>query len=89
MKKPFNFVSKKVILDTESKWVYIGTLVEVDTQYYYLLEADAFDTSEVNITKHEYLMKVKKDGLVVNRKRVVIPKNKVIAITPLEDIIEE
>jgi hypothetical protein len=34
-------------------------------------------------------MKVKKDGLVVNRKRVIIPRSKVIAITPLEDIIEK
>lgn len=88
-KKTLDFISKKVVLDTESSWIYIGTLVNEDKEYYYLSEADAFDTSEVNITKHEYLLKVKKDGLVINRKRIVIPRNRVVAITLLEDIVEK
>ncbi len=89
MGKTFDLISKKVVLDTEGSWIYIGTLVDVDVQYYYLSEADAFDTSEVNMTKHEYLLKVRKDGLVINRKKMVIPRNKVVAITALEDIVEK
>jgi len=88
MEPTFRLISKRVVFDTDGNWIYIGTLVDVDNQYYYLSDADAFDTSQVNITKHEYLIRVKKDGLVVNRKNIIIPKNKVFAITMLEDVVE-
>ncbi|MCM8764228.1 MAG: hypothetical protein NC907_02430 [Candidatus Omnitrophica bacterium] len=82
-------ISKPVVLDTASSWVYTGILELEDNDYYYLAEADAFDISEVNMTKHEYLVKVKKDGIIANRKRTIVSKAKVIAITLLEDIIEK
>ncbi|HOK81004.1 MAG TPA: hypothetical protein PK303_03750 [bacterium] len=83
------FISKRVVLDTSTNWIYIGVLEGEDSHYYYLSEADAFDVSEVNMTKHEYLVRIKKDGLVVNRKKTIVAKEKVIAITLLEDIIEK
>lgn len=82
------FRSKTVVLDTETGWIYIGVLEDEDDRYYYLTDVDAFDISEVNMTKHEYLVKVKKDGLTVNRKKTIVSKEHVIGLTLLEDIIE-
>lgn len=87
--KKMDFVSRIVVLDTDTSWIYIGTFKSEDEHYYYLSDADAFDMSEVNMTKHEYILKVKKDGLVVNRKNIVVAKEKIVALTLLEDIIEK
>ncbi|MCM8822325.1 MAG: hypothetical protein NC831_05870 [Candidatus Omnitrophica bacterium] len=87
--KKNGLISKPVVLDTVSSWIYTGILEREDAEFYYLIDADAFGASEVNMTKHEYLTKVKKDGIVANRKRTVVSKGKVIAITLLEDIIEK
>lgn len=84
-----DFVSKVVVLDTVSSWIYIGTFDGEDDNYYYLSNADAFDVSEVNMTKHEYIAKVKKDGVVVNRKKIIVAKEKIIAMSLLEDIVEK
>lgn len=83
------FISKRIVLDTSTNWIYIGVLEDEDRDYYYLSDADAFDVSEVNMTKHEYLVRIKKDGLVINRRKTIVAKEKVIAITLLEDIIEK
>lgn len=84
-----DFKNKKVVIDTSSSWIYIGTLKEEDQFYYFLEDADAFDVSETSLSKQEYLMMVKKDGLIPNRKNVKVLKSKVVAITLLEDILEK
>ncbi len=81
--------SKTVILDTTTSWIYIGVLEGEDDSFYYLSKVDAFDISEVNMTRHEYILKVKKDGHVANRERTLVSKRMVVAITLLEDIIEQ
>jgi hypothetical protein len=83
------FRNKDVIIDTSTTWIYIGKFIEEDENYYYLKDVDAFDISEVSLSKHEYLMMIKKDGLNPNRKNVKVLKSKVVAITLLEDIIEK
>ncbi len=87
--KKIDPVSKVVVLDTATSWIYIGTFDSEDDSYYYLSNADAFDISEINMTKHEYILKVKKDGLVVNRRNIIVHKEKIIALTLLEDIVEK
>lgn len=83
------FKNKNVVIDTTTTWIYIGKLIEEDNFYYYLQDVDAFDISETSLSKQEYLMMVKKDGIVPNRKNVKILKSKVVAITLLEDILEK
>ena len=83
------YYKEKVLLDTPSSWVYIGTFTGEDDISFYLEDADAFDVSETSISKHEYARMVKKDGVAPNRKKVVVLKNKVTAITLIEDILEQ
>jgi len=83
-----NYKNEKVVIDTSTNWVYIGILKDEDNTYYILDDADAFDISETSLSKNEYLMMVKKDGIVPNRKKVKILKLKVVAITLLSDILE-
>lgn len=84
-----NYKNEKVVIDTSTNWIYIGILKDEDNTYYILDDADAFDISETSLSKNEYLMMVKKDGIVPNRKKVKILKLKVVAITLLSDILEK
>ncbi|MCX8081908.1 MAG: hypothetical protein N3D17_00675 [bacterium] len=81
------YFNKKVVLDTSTKWVYIGTLKEEDNTFFVLENADAFDVSDTSLSKHEYLMMVKKDGIAPNRRKVYVFKRIVTGITLIEDIL--
>ncbi|MCD6221834.1 hypothetical protein J7K25_06725 [bacterium] len=84
-----SYKNKEVVIDTSTSWVYIGTLKEEDDIYYILNNADAFDIGETSLSKHEYLIMVKKDGIVPNRRKIKVLKSKVVAITLLSDILEK
>lgn len=84
-----DYRNKKVVIDTSTNWVYVGILKDEDESFYVLEDADAFDTGETSLSKHEYLMMVKKDGVAPNRKTVSVLKSKVVAITLLSDILEK
>jgi len=84
-----SYKNERVVIDTSTSWVYIGTLKEEDNIYYILDNADAFDIGETSLSKHEYLMMVKKDGIAPNRRKVKVLKSKVVAITLLSDILEK
>jgi hypothetical protein len=56
-----DYKNKKIVIDTSTSWIYIGTLIDEDDEYFYLEEVDAFDISETSLSKQEYLMMVKKD----------------------------
>jgi hypothetical protein len=77
-----------VVLDTQTKWVYIGTYKKDDGTYIFLEDVDAFDASETSLSKGEYIRMVKKDGLVPNRKNVSVLRTAVAAITFLEDVLD-
>jgi hypothetical protein len=79
---------KPVVVDTKGPWLYIGFLLEEDETYVILENADAFDVSEVTLTKHEYVLRVKQDGIAANRKKVRILKSQIVAVTLLEDVID-
>ncbi len=81
------YFNRVVVLDTSTKWVYIGTLKEEDDTFFILEDADAFDVSDTALSKHEYVMLVKKDGIAPNRKKVLVLKTTVTAITLMDDIL--
>ncbi|MCM8829488.1 MAG: hypothetical protein NC824_00590 [Candidatus Omnitrophica bacterium] len=81
------YLNKVVVLDTSTKWVYIGTLKEENNTFFVLEDADALDISDTALSKHEYVIMVKKDGIAPNRKKVLVLKAIVTGITLLDDIL--
>ncbi|MCM8820953.1 MAG: hypothetical protein NC932_03280 [Candidatus Omnitrophica bacterium] len=81
------YFNRVVVLDTSTKWVYIGTLKEEDDTFFILENVDAFDVSDTTLSKHEYVIMVKKDGIAPNRKKVLVLKTIVTGITLLDDVL--
>lgn len=75
-----------VVADLDESYLVIGVLAEVDSDCLVLTGADLHDHSEANCTKDVYLIETLKLGVRANRKRVVVPRRRVVAVSKLEDI---
>lgn len=82
------FLGSDVVVDTESNYVFIGTLAEVTELALTLRDVDVHDRSESPSTKERYVMEAKKFGIKVNRKSVTVRMESVLCVSRLEDVIE-
>lgn len=80
-------VGKVVVVDTDSRFVYLGTLSRVETEFLVMTDVDAHDRRESPSTKEQYIMDTKKFGVKANRKEVSVRKSMVISVSKLDDII--
>jgi len=76
-----------VVVDTDSRFVYVGTLKGVDDQFLVLADADAHDTTETTSTKEQYVMEIRRFGVRANRKEISVRKSLVVSVSKLEDVL--
>ena len=80
-------VGAVVVVDTNSSFVYLGTLVRVDDHFVVLSTVDAHDRNESTSTKEQYIMEAKRFGVNANRKEVSIRKELVVSVSRLDDVV--
>ena len=80
-------VGHVVVVDTDSPFVYIGTLLRVEDHFVVLEKVDAHDRNESTSTKEQYIMEAKRFGVNANRKEVSVRKDKVVSVSKLDDVI--
>jgi len=80
-------VGKVVVVDTDSRFVYLGTLDRVEAEFLVMKDVDAHDRRESPSTKEQYVMDTKKFGVKANRKEVSVRKALVISISKLDDVV--
>lgn len=80
-------VGKIVVVDTDSRFVYLGTLDRVETEFIVMKDVDAHDRRESPSTKEQYIMDTKKFGVKANRREVSVRKALVISISKLDDVV--
>lgn len=80
-------IGKIIAIDTDSRWLYVGTLKEIDEAFLVLENADAHDLAETGLTRDIYLLNIKNNGLIVNRKKIAISKERLVSLSLLEDLL--
>lgn len=80
------YLGHVVVADLDESYLVIGVLTAVDALHLSFSDADLHDHSEANCTKEVYLLETLKLGVRANRKRVDIPRQRMIAISRLEDL---
>jgi len=80
-------VGKTVVVDTDSRFVYLGRLDRVEPEFVVMKDVDVHDRRESPSTKEQYIMDTKKFGVKPNRKEVSVRKTMVISISTLDDIL--
>jgi hypothetical protein len=81
-------VGLEVVVDLRG-FVCIGTLSAVDADCLALADADFHDLSDTQTSRENYIVDSKRTGIKANRKRVVLMRAEVVAITRFGDVIDE
>jgi hypothetical protein len=80
-------IGKIVVVDTDSRFVYLGRLDRVNVEFVVMKDVDVHDRREGPSTKEQYIMDSKRFGVKPNRKEASIRKSLVISLSALDDIL--
>jgi len=82
-------VGQKVVVDMRSRYVCLGTLLRVDDHFLELRNADLHDLRDTETSRENYVAASQSTGIKRNRKRVLIMRSDVAAVSRLEDVVDE
>lgn len=83
-----DFIGQQVVVDVESPFVYLGRLHAVHDKTLVLKSADVHDLRDSTTTREVYIRQSRVHGIQPNRKLVHIRLDKVVSISPIDDVIE-
>ena len=83
------YVGERVVIDLSSRYVCLGTLVRFDAHYLELRNADLHDLRDTDTTCENYVAASHATGIKRNRKRVLIVRAEIVAVSRLEDVVDE
>jgi small nuclear ribonucleoprotein (snRNP)-like protein len=81
-------IGSKVVVDMRSQYVCLGTLTRVDAGFLELKNADIHDLRDTDTTRENYVAASVATGIKRNRKKVLVNREEVTAISKLEDVVE-
>lgn len=82
------FLKSKVVVDLRSTYVCLGTLTAVDDHFLELTDADFHDIRDTETTRENYIAESVYTGIKRNRKRVILFRDDVVAISLLQDVVD-
>lgn len=82
-----NVIGEKIVVDTNSSYIYLGKLVDCNDLFITLENVDVHDQKEGNTTKEQYINESAKTGIKINRNRVIIRKDQIVSFSKLTDVI--
>ena len=82
------YIGEKVVVDMRSQYVCLGTLTRVDAGFLELKNADIHDLRDTDTTRENYVAASVATGIKRNRKKALVNREEVTAISKLEDVVE-
>jgi len=79
-------LGEKVVIDLKSPFVCLGTLIRVEDHFLELKGADLHDLRDTETTRENYVAASVRTGIKRNRKKVVLFRADVVAISRLGDV---
>lgn len=79
----------KVVVDLVSPYVCLGRLTRYDDHFIEIKNADLHDLRDTETTRELYIADSVATGIKRNRKRVLIRRSEVVAISRLDDVVDE
>jgi len=80
-----HLVGQTIVVDTATRFMYLGVLREISERWVELAEVEVIDTEKVHVSRDLILIEKKRDGVKVGRRRVVVSLPSIISISALED----
>src|SRR5262249_61292353 len=82
-------VGQTVIVDMRSPYVCLGVLSRIDERMIELRDADVHDMRDTITTRENYIAASAATGIKRNRTRVLIMRDDIVAVSLLEDFVDE
>jgi hypothetical protein len=82
-------VGQAVVVDLRSTFVCLGTLARVQEHYLLLQDADLHDTRDTRTSREAYVAAARDTGIKRNRKEVFVVRDEVVAVSRLNDVVDE
>ncbi len=82
-------MGQKVVVDMSSAFVCLGTLQRADEHFLELRNADLHDLRDTDTTRELYVAESHATGIKRNRRRVLLVRTEIVAISRLEDVVDE
>lgn len=83
------FLDQKVVVDFRSQFVCLGTLKRYDDHYLELRHADLHDLRDTDTSRENYVAASVATGVKRNRKRVFVARMDVVAVSRMDDVVDE
>lgn len=83
------FVGEKVVIDMRSTFVCLGTVLRTDDRFIELKNADIHDLRDTETSRENYVAESKATGIKRNRKRALVLRDDIIAVSRLDDVADE
>ncbi len=82
-------LGRKVVVDLRSTFVCLGTLQRLNEHFLELRHADLHDLRDTDTTRELYVAESRATGIKRNRKRVWLLRAEVVAVSRLEDVVDD
>ncbi len=82
-------IGQKVVIDLRSPFVCLGVLLRVDDHYLELRDADLHDLRDTQTSRENYVAASIATGVKRNRKRLLLNRAELIAVSRQEDVVDE
>jgi hypothetical protein len=83
------FLGQVVLIDLRSPFVCLGTLAAVDELWLEIRDADLHDLRDTRTSRENYIASSVLTGIKRNRKRVLVVRSDVVAVSRLSDFVDE
>jgi hypothetical protein len=82
-------LNQKIVIDMASPFVCLGTLSRFDDHFLEIRNADLHDLRDTDTTRENYVAASHATGIKRNRKRVLVARRDVVAMSRLEDVVDD
>ena len=82
-------IGQKVVIDMKSTYVCLGTLLSFDEHHLELKNADIHDLRDTQTSRENYIAESVTSGIKRNRKRAWVVRADMLAISRLDDFVDD
>lgn len=83
------FLNHRVVIDLSTTFVALGKLTRFDDHFLELKHADLHDLRDTETTRELYVAESVTTGIKRTRKRVLIRRDQMVAISLLDDVVDD
>jgi small nuclear ribonucleoprotein (snRNP)-like protein len=84
-----DLINRKVVVDFRSEFVCLGMLKGYDDHFLELRNADLHDLRDTETSRENYVAASVATGIKRNRRRVLLSRTDIVAISEYEDVVDE